>query len=147
MSKSPIDYDQYNEKIKRKANYYSCKIWGINYPGEVEFFKGQKRQAEIVFWGGKPTIRFKRELANPQLEFCVDDLLVRMLTRWYCHDIGLKKEKAYLDNLKTHGICSKESFFIYNKTTAYTGSIEKRLWDPTIKLIELNLAYELDKGY
>ncbi|GAB6989396.1 hypothetical protein [Paenibacillus pini] len=140
MSESPIDYNRLNDNLKKKADFYTRKIWGISYTGEVEFSKGQRREAEIVFWGSVPSIRFKRELADPKLEFCLDDLLVRMLTRWYCYKKGLNKETDFLRELEAHGICSTNKFLIHNKK-AYTGSIDKRLWNPTIRIIELNIEF------
>jgi hypothetical protein len=143
MKKSPINYEQYGAELKRKANFFANKIWGINFTGNVEFSKGQKVLAEITYYE-TPTIRFKMALANPDFCFCVDDLLVGMLTRWYCHSKGLKKEKDYLEALKSHGICSTDNFFINNMTTTVlTGSIEKRPWEPTIKLIDLVLECEI----
>ncbi|MDY8021222.1 hypothetical protein [Paenibacillus polymyxa] len=135
MGKIVVDYERLNTNLKRKANYFSKKIWGLNFTGRVEFCKGMKRMGEISYWNKKPLIRFKREMAKEELVFSLDDLLVYYLTIWYCKSKGLNKKADLKNELSSHGVCSKDRFFIANGK-AYTGVSDRKEWEPTLTLID-----------
>jgi hypothetical protein len=144
MGKVAFDYEHHNSILKLKASFYSLKLWKRKFNGKIEFAKNFRGTHGVInFWGNNsPTIQINKKLSDPALEFSLDDVLVYLLTQWYCRGKNLNTEKDLLQELINHGICSKDKFCIHNNV-AYTGSYEKRMWEPTIKLINLNLEYSI----
>ncbi|ASA22722.1 hypothetical protein [Paenibacillus donghaensis] len=142
MSKKEFDFENENLKLKEKAYFYTSKIWNEKFTGKIEYannFRGT--HGALNFWTNEDsTIQINKKLSSPRLEFNLDDTLIYLLTQWYCRCNNLNRKNEFLLELESHGICSKDKFSIHNNV-AYTGSINKREWEPTIKLIELNIEF------
>ncbi|MWV44946.1 hypothetical protein GRF59_15090 [Paenibacillus sp. HJL G12] len=135
--------------LERKTKFLAKKICSLEYKGKIFIPNKMKyRYSYVIFEEDTIFINLNKVLLHPNLEFCLDEILIYNLAKYYNYINGLlfnddcNDLKYLLEDMRNCGFYSNKTFFIKNNVAYYKDQGNLIYWEPTIEQIELNIEFD-----
>ncbi|MFE6075734.1 hypothetical protein ACFVQB_14780 [Paenibacillus sp. NPDC057886] len=130
-----------NQELKKIATFYSNRIWGVAYDGEIKYSttvpESYGRLENDNYLITINTLFIKEELI-----FMLHHIVFEELFFWWNSRNNIKYNNADLyKELRKYKICSNETVYVY-KGKPHTGIVDPVEWEPRIGLIQIVSEYE-----